>query len=87
MSWAIHNTNSLTDLMRRSYQGSLFYRHASVHWLVNWCFEPSQPLGIIFWPKETFIKRYIVERTNKAEIRPEEQIQRVDGRIYGMKYS
>ena len=46
--------------------------------IVNWCFELSQPLGIIhirgeglyiLGVKETFIniKRYIVERTNKAE--------------------
>ena len=34
---------------------------------------------------ETFIKRYIVERTNEAEIRPKER--RVVGRTYGMKYS
>ena len=39
--------------------------------LVSRCFEPSRPLGIISGLKETFIKRYIVERTNKAEIRPE----------------
>ena len=44
--------------------------------LVNWCFEPSQPLGIISGLKETFIKRYKVERTNKAEIRPEEQSEK-----------
>ena len=31
---------------------------------VSWCFEPSQPLRIISGLKETFIKRYIVERTN-----------------------
>ena len=39
--------------------------------------------------KETFIKRYTVERTNKAEIRSEEQSEkaRVVGRIYEMKYS
>ena len=41
--------------------------------LVIWCFEPSQSLGIISGLKETFIERHIVERTNKAEIRPEEQ--------------
>ena len=41
--------------------------------LVNWCFEPSQPLGIISGLKKTFIKRHIVDRTNKAEISPEEQ--------------
>ena len=40
---------------------------------VSWCFEPSQPLRIISGLKETFIKRYIVERTNKTEIKPEEQ--------------
>ena len=38
------------------------------------------------------IKRYMVERTNKAEIRPEEQRERernwrAVGRIHGMKYS
>ena len=40
--------------------------------LVNWSFEPSQPQGIISGLKETFMKRCIVKRTNKAEIRPEE---------------
>ena len=44
--------------------------------LINWCFEPSQPLGIILGLKGTFIKRHKVERTNKAEIRPEEQSQK-----------
>ena len=28
--------------------------------------------------RETFIKRYVVERTNKAEIRPEEQSQEAE---------
>ena len=41
--------------------------------LVNWCFEPSHALWTISGLKETSIKRYIVERTKKAEIRPEEQ--------------
>ena len=41
--------------------------------LVYWCFKPSQPQRIISGLKETFIKRYMVERTNKAEIGPEEQ--------------
>ena len=40
---------------------------------VSWCFKPSQPQRIISGLKETFTKRYIVERTNKAEIRPKEQ--------------
>ena len=46
--------------------------------LVNWCFEPSQPLGIILGLKETFMKRYIVERTTKEEIRQEEQSEKLD---------
>ena len=44
-----------------------------VSWLVRWCFKPSQPKKIISGLRETFLERYIVERTNKAEIRPEEQ--------------
>ena len=62
--------------------------------------KPSQPQRIISGLRETFIKRYIVERTNKADIRPEElpirqkedqknrvRKRRVVERIYGMKYS
>ena len=41
--------------------------------LVDWCFKPSQPRRIISGLKETFIKRYKVEKSNKAKIRPEEQ--------------
>ena len=41
--------------------------------LLCWCFRPIQPRRIISGLKETFRKRYIVERTNKAEIRPAEQ--------------
>ena len=46
--------------------------------------EPRQPLGIISGLKETFIKRYKVEKTNKAEIRPEEKSEKAESR---MKYS
>ena len=58
-------------------------------WLVSWCFKPSQPQRIISGLKETFIKRYIAERTNKAEIRLEEQSEKAEScrEIYGMKYS
>ena len=52
---------------------------------VNWCFEPCQPLGIISGLKETFIKWYTVERTNKA--RRTVWKQRLVRRIYEMKYS
>ena len=44
--------------------------------LVSWCFKPSQPQRIISGLRETFVKRYIVERTNKAELRPEEQSEK-----------
>ena len=44
--------------------------------LVDKCFEPRQLLWIISGLKETLIQRHIVERTNKAEIRPEEQSER-----------
>ena len=48
----------------------------------------SRPQKLLL--KETFIKRYVVERTNKAEKRPEEQSKKngeLSGKIYGMKYS
>ena len=46
--------------------------------LVSWCFKPSQPQRIISGLKETFVKRYIVERTNKADIKPEEQSEKAE---------
>ena len=46
--------------------------------LINWCFEPSQPLGIISGMKEIFMKRYIAERTYETEIRPEEQSEKTE---------
>ena len=53
-----------------------------------------RPLWITSGLKENFKKRYIVERTNNAEIRPENRVKnsfflkrRVARRIYGMKYS
>ena len=39
--------------------------------ILSWHFEPSQSQRITSGLKETFIKRYVVERTNKAEIKPE----------------
>ena len=46
--------------------------------LVSSCFKPIQPQRIISGLKETFVKRFIVERTSKAEIRPEEQREKVE---------
>ena len=48
--------------------------------LISWCFETNQPqrttsgLGL----KETSKKRCIVERTNKAELKPEVQSQKAE---------
>ena len=47
-------------------------------------FRPSQTQRIISGLRETFIKRYIVERPNKAGIRPEELSEKTEwgvGRI------
>ena len=46
--------------------------------LVNWCFEPSQPLRTTSRLKETFIQRHIVERTNKIKIKPEKQSEKTE---------
>ena len=48
-------------------------RTARVSTLASGYITPSQQQRIISGLKETFIKRCIVKRTNKAEIRPEEQ--------------
>ena len=48
----------------------------AVSQLVSWRLKPSQPQRITSGLRETFIKRYIVERTNKAELRPEEQSEK-----------
>ena len=45
---------------------------------VSWFFKPSQSKRIISGLKKTFINRYIVERTNKAEIRPKEQREKAE---------
>ena len=45
--------------------------------VVDWCFEPSQlQVKIISGLKETFTERYIVERTDKAEVKPEDQSEK-----------
>ena len=41
-------------------------------------FKPSQPPGILSGLKETFIKRDIIERTNKAEIKSEELSEKTE---------
>ena len=57
--------------------------------LVSWCFKPSQPKRIIPGLEETFMKRHILERTNKAEIRLKEQSEKAEScqANLWMKYS
>ena len=45
---------------------------------VSWCFQPSQPQRVTSGLRETFIKRYTVERTNKTEVGPEEQSKKAE---------
>ena len=56
------------------------HKGETVSLLVNWCFKPSQPRRIISGLEENFIKRYIVDRTSKTEISPEEQIEKAERR-------
>ena len=39
---------------------------------------PIQPQKIISGLKKTFVKRYVVERTTKVDIRPQEQSEKAD---------
>ena len=50
--------------------------HVSQQFVSSLVFRAQSPQGIISGLKETFIKRHTVERTNKAETRPEEQSQK-----------
>ena len=45
---------------------------------VSWCFKPSQPQRIISGLRETFMKRYIVDKTGEADIRPEKQSEKAE---------
>ena len=47
----------------------------------SWCFKPSQPKRIISGLRETFVEKYIAERTSKAEIRPKEQSEKAENEI------
>ena len=57
--------------------------------LVSWCITPIQPRRIISGLKETVIKRYTYERSNKAVTGRKNRVRkrRVVWRIYGMKYN
>ena len=49
--------------------GVFMYRYVSP--VVSWCFKPSQAHRIISGLKETFIKRHIVVKTNRAKLKNE----------------
>ena len=49
-----------------------------VGWLVSWCFQPSQPQKITSKLRDTFVKKCTVERTSRAELRPEEQSEKAE---------
>ena len=57
---------------------ALLLRETEKECLVSWCFKPSQQKMIISGLKETFVKSNIVERTNKVEIRHEEQSEKAE---------
>ena len=46
--------------------------------LVRCCFKPSQPQRMASGLRETFVRRYIVERTNKEKIRLEKQSEKAE---------
>ena len=48
------------------------------HTPVSRYFKPSQPQKTTSGLRETFMKRYIVERTNKEEIKREEQCEKAE---------
>ena len=60
------------------FPASSAYLSGEVSQLVRWYSEPSQPQRIISGLKHTFVKRYIVKRTNKTEIRLEKQSEKAE---------
>ena len=56
----------------------LFTSKFTVSYLVSWCFKPSQSQRIISGLRKTFMKSYIIQRTNEAEIRPENKSEKAE---------
>ena len=57
---------------------SLIYTLTLYYFRRTWGFKPSHPQRIISGLKETRIKRYVAERTTKAEIRLKEQSEKAE---------
>ena len=64
--------------LERHLSGRLKWKRERERERVSWCIKPSQPQRIKSGLKETFIKRYVVERTNKAGIRPGKQSEKAE---------
>ena len=75
--WILWNANFLV-LSKPLVMSRWASSEGLVNYFISWCWEPSQPVGIISGLKETFIKRSIVERTNKAELRPQEHRKKTE---------
>ena len=75
-------SNATTCAKERKRKTSLQQRRKSVDYvlrrLVSWCFKPSLPQKITSGLMETFIKKYMAERTNKTEITPKEQSEKAE---------
>ena len=77
----MHFHSAVSSLVRVQFfakKDCLTFFFRMISYLVTWCFKPSQEQRIISGLMETFIKSYIVERTNEAEIRPEEQSEKAE---------
>ena len=48
-------------------------------------FSPVNPQRITSGLRETFVKRYVVERTNKAEVRQEEQNEKAESYLENLR--
>ena len=73
--YAVSTNNKKAEFLER-HPFPLGFLSVGLIKLVSWCFKPSHPRRIISGLKENFIKRFVVERTNKAEIRPEEHSEK-----------
>ena len=76
----LYQADALATRVRRACPSQLWRDEVrrEVSYLVGWCFKPNQPKRIISELRETFIKRHILERTKKAEIRPEERSEKAE---------
>ena len=85
IGWRLFNTSWSVTKRRGAKREDRKEKERTRRKRVNWCVEPSKPLGIISGLKETFIERHIVERTNKAELSPQEQSEKTESHKDGVR--